>query len=485
MRIKSIRAVTGIVLLMAATVMAGVSTAWSQGATSYTPGGDVRAYTNATVLQWLQKYADAKPAFKPGDVLTAKDLEQMRPFVPPGYLEQLNFPEFRMKIIAPVDRTPRKDYTECSEKYAGQVRLKPDGTLDNYVCGRPFAVSELKPGDPLAGMKAAWDFEYRWQNYGVMGFNLIWIWNRPGGTHESTAPKSIEFPPSAWLDPTPFNITAPSINPASYYGGGGSFQRSLGAMHQRVYFSHLAPLSNRGGVLPIPGAEDFEFKEYTGFFSPFDISGTVFIIYRYNDPYRSDDAWAYLPTIRRVRRISAEVRSDSLLGTDITLDDFYSFAGREVEWNFKFLGWKDVIDLNVSHDIAHFYGPNGTIPDDTWVMRRQLVVERTPKLPRYPYSSVIMFWDPEDFQCSYTLIFDPATKLWKTFLVGWKWSEDSKDYPQINRGVRARAFQQTVFTDLQNGRATILSGTGFGYPDADPQHVAELYDVNKLEEIHR
>jgi hypothetical protein len=56
---------------------------------------DVKSYTRATFDQWMAKYKDAKPDFKVGDVLTAKDLERMRPFIFPGYLEQLNFPEFK------------------------------------------------------------------------------------------------------------------------------------------------------------------------------------------------------------------------------------------------------------------------------------------------------------------------------------------------------------------------------------------------------
>ena len=62
---------------------------------------DVKTYTRATFDQWLAKYKDAKPDFKVGDVLTAKDLERMRPFIFPGYLEQLNFPEFRAPIARP------------------------------------------------------------------------------------------------------------------------------------------------------------------------------------------------------------------------------------------------------------------------------------------------------------------------------------------------------------------------------------------------
>ena len=44
------------------------------------------------------------------------------------------------------------------------------------------------------------------------------------------------------------------------------------------------------GIVRAPAkAAQFEFKEFTGFYSPFDIRGTAFIIYRYNDAHREDD----------------------------------------------------------------------------------------------------------------------------------------------------------------------------------------------------
>lgn len=57
--------------------------------------------TRADYTAWLAKYAQAAPSFKPGEVLTRKDLERIRPFVPPGYVEQLDFPDVRMEIGAP------------------------------------------------------------------------------------------------------------------------------------------------------------------------------------------------------------------------------------------------------------------------------------------------------------------------------------------------------------------------------------------------
>ena len=84
-------------------------------------------------------------------------MNKIRPFLFPGYAYFLNFPQFRMKIAAPVDHTPRKDYMACAEKYQNQVRLLPDHTMAHYVCGQPFPDAQITLKDPDAGWKAAWN----------------------------------------------------------------------------------------------------------------------------------------------------------------------------------------------------------------------------------------------------------------------------------------------------------------------------------------
>src|ERR1019366_6749983 len=157
---------------------------------------DVKSYTRQTFSQWLEKYANTKPDFKPGDVLTSKDLERMRPFIPPGFIEQLNFPEFRAEIIAPKSHRPRPDYVDCSEKHQNQTRLDADGAMTNYVCGQPFLDSQITVGDPTSGIKAAWNFDSRWQNFGLFITDVGWIWDRFGGSHVAPV---LTKPPGDWL----------------------------------------------------------------------------------------------------------------------------------------------------------------------------------------------------------------------------------------------------------------------------------------------
>ncbi|HTY54168.1 MAG TPA: DUF1329 domain-containing protein [Candidatus Binataceae bacterium] len=479
---KSIRR-TGKQIAFAIAIIIGATVSMASIAT-IAAAQDIKNYSRATLQEWLDKYSGAKPDFKPGDVLTQKDLERMRPFLPPGYLEQLNFPEMKAEIIATRDHTPRKDFMECSEKYQPQVKINPDGTLANYLCGEPFSDDALNPSDPLSGLKSAYNFDYRWQNYGEFSLNFMFIYDR-FGEKRGSEPIIVEPPLEDWIAGVPYTSKLPS-DVTRDYRGGGNFQRTAGSFYQRLYLTHLAPLASSGGVLNVPDAKNFFWKEFEGFISPFDVRGEVIINYRYSDPKRADDAWVYDPKLRRVRRISVEVKSDSVAGTEQTVDDFYTFSGRVLAWNWKFLGWKDLLCVfDAKDDYPHFNGPNGQVPDDVWSIRRFAVVERSPKAPNHPYSSVVMFWDAQNWFPWLAFAFTRDKKLYKTWGLQHKWSEDFKEFAEFNHGVHDSTLQSEVVVDVQRERATIFAGYGTGNPNVTIEQAKRVFDINKLEEAHR
>ena len=146
-----------------------------------------------------------------------------------------------------------------------------------------------------------------------------------------------------------------------------------------------------------------------------------------------------------------------MLGTDATLEDFYGFSGREPDWNFKFLGWKDVLCvMDPKDNYQHSYGPDGDIPDEQWSVRKMAVVVRTPKNPRHPFSAVINFLDAEDWYSSYHFNFDRKGKLWKIMQWQWRYSEDYTLWQGMNKGIRAMSWQHGYITDVQNNRATLF-----------------------------
>ncbi len=72
----------------AATMLMAFGLLWGQAGAWAQQSGDPTQYTQQTFYDWFAKYKNAKPEFKPGDVLTHADLEKVRPFMLPGYFEQ-------------------------------------------------------------------------------------------------------------------------------------------------------------------------------------------------------------------------------------------------------------------------------------------------------------------------------------------------------------------------------------------------------------
>jgi hypothetical protein len=113
------------------------------------------------------------------------------------------------------------------------------------------------------------------------------------------------------------------------------------------------------------------------------------------------------------------------------------------------------------------------------------VVERTPKELHHPYSSVMMFWDAEDWHPWMAVMFDRQQNLFKSLTYTFRWSEDFKEWAELNHGVQSAQLQGLAAIDYHSQRATIFPAFGAGFPDVDVNHVDKLFDISKLEEFHR
>ena len=74
--------------------------------------------------------------------------------------------------------------------------------------------------------------------------------------------------------------------------------------------------------------------------APYDIRGTNILLWRYRNE-RLDSTFAYVPAIRRVRRMSPANRSDSFLGSDFCVDDAWGYGGKIQTFNWKLVEKKD------------------------------------------------------------------------------------------------------------------------------------------------
>lgn len=103
-------------------------------------------------------------------------------------------------------------------------------------------------------------------------------------------------------------------------------------------------------------------KSLISFESPLDVRGTKMLTWSHKD--QDDDQWLYLPSVRRVKRITSRNQSASFLGSEFSYEDLGS---QEIEkYNYLF------------------------IRDDKFENKDVWVVERTPKKTS-GYSKQVMF----------------------------------------------------------------------------------------------
>jgi hypothetical protein len=252
-------------------------------------------------------------------------------------------------------------------------------------------------GDPEAGLKVAWDFDYQWDGDGAESRYYYSYWDR-----------GEELP--------------------LYYEG----------TSKTVFLSHrIEPeYLEQGGDLFRGEKRKSAFG--VGVNAPFDARGIQLMTYRYKSTDqadgegKNDDTWVYVPTLRRVRRISAAQRTDAVSGTDFTFDDLRSFAGIVPQYEWSCLGEMDIIaPMNTKvaaypYEKDHNFGPYGlSYADDRWELRHAVKIRFVPKRSDHPYSHKDIYIDKETLVALYSFAYDRKGELWKIIWHNHRWSGDN------------------------------------------------------------
>ncbi|MCH8817547.1 MAG: DUF1329 domain-containing protein, partial [Chloroflexi bacterium] len=255
----------------------------------------------------------AGPTFKEGDVIDFERIDAVRQFLPEDFWNNRDFffyPGMQLEI-GPFYR----DYSQADAfqsktiRNKGDSRIGPGNSLENYVNGEPFPMEDIDClGDPQAGTKIMWNFDYRWNGAGNTASFFYSYWDR-----------GEELP--------------------LYYEGDGRV----------VILSHRVEPAYDKQAGDIFRGEKRKNAFGIEVSAPFDARGIMLMSYRYKSADRptseakNDDTWVYLPTLRRVRRISTAQRTDSISGTDFTFDDLNSFAGIVTQYTWECLGEMDIL----------------------------------------------------------------------------------------------------------------------------------------------
>jgi hypothetical protein len=365
--------------------------------------------------------------FRPGDMIDYSNLDRIQNYLPPEVWKHREFffyEGMRMRIgKVHADYSPSEERKALTAQYAGQARIGPDDSLENYTLGLPFSDIDLE-NDPQAGAKLAWNMDYKHDALEGHGSWYFTYWDEGG-------------------ERLPL-----------YYEGKGWLMRLTNRTDRADKGGRVFKKEKRKGAGGI---------EVT---APFDVRGFLGLGYRYissdgpRDKAKGEDIWVYIPDLRRVRRISAARRMDSVSGTDFTPDDAGSFSGIPPQFSWKYIGEGEVLtpldtqSLGYPYDKDRNFGKTGlSFADDVWDLRKVYIIEQTPKEEGHPYSRKRIWIDQQTHNALYSTAYTRREdELWKIIYSAFRWSESEAQEDRID-GMR-------TFFRVADIVVNVLTGTG-------------------------
>jgi len=289
--------------------------------------------------------------------------------------------------------------------------------------------------DPQAGVKIMWNFDYRWDG---------------DGRH------------------TEFRYT--------YWDRGERLPLFYEGRSRTIHLSHRVEpqlLAEQGGDL-FEG-ENRKYAFGIDVEAPPESRGTTVMTYRYKsadgppEEARNDDTWVYLPTLRRVRRISTARRTDAVAGTDFAFDDLRSFSGIVPQYEWECLGRMPLVAPTDSKRRGYPYaedldfGPYGlSLAHDRWELRDAVKVRMTPKDADHPYAYKDIYMDRQTLTPLCSFAYDRKEALWKIIWHNSRWSGSGpEDYYEGWEGVpepRDLKAVADVIVNVQTGTGNRIEG---------------------------
>lgn len=412
----------------------------------------------AAVEAWLASTPAQLPAA--GSVVRQADLESLRALLPPGYFDDANYADTIFTIEATGDYHGPAVFQEATAANAGKTTLRPDGGLDHYTAGQPFDPAQFDDVTPAdAGLMAAWNHVYRWQYYGyrVKALDMVYVQPTEGDKPGKRA---------------------------GGMEGGGTAERALVQTFHRVYLSHLAMLPAQNYRVNASDSANRYFKDYISFLEPFDVAGTTFVVERAEDANEDDQVNTYLPSQRRVRRVSAKERADNFMGSNFTLDDFEGFSGRVMDYQWTYRGQKQLLHVSNSQEKAlRFGGPHSNVAIDRWQVRNCFVVVLTPRWEGHPMAAKYLFIDEQTGTPAIALNIDRKDQLWRVLMTHYQ-----RPIPDASTAARALetslgAWRGSVALDLGNQTTTIARATSVSeYPTMTDREIERTFSLSRLTE---
>jgi hypothetical protein len=360
--------------------------------------------------------------------LTKENWQQAVGLLPADLVDKVKSGKLEIKTRATTDLPPSPAYVEATRRNAGKAKIREDGSLADYVSGRPFP--EIDASDPQAGLKLAWNYRYH------DSFNSGQGWGAYRFVEDGQVVRTIEF----------------------YYA--------------QAYGMHRNDPSDN-----IWEKEGILYKELFQCLEPNDVKNVMSLKFRYDDDRTSDLDFAWVRETHKVRQTHVNLQERSL-SSELLYEDFYGFSGYLHEHDWRFLGRAKVLaPVGVQAPSASF-DPNTGYPVDPWELRDMLLLESTPRDSGHPYAKRVLYIDEQMGVPLYVLAYDHQGKHYKTIFTLY----GNPAFNPGNERVRAPLWLAYNVINHETGRANFSQMHRIVVDD----HVSEkLFTIGNLPELAR
>lgn len=181
-------------------------------------------------------------------------------------------------------------------------------------------------------------------------------------------------------------------------------------------------------------SDDLAYKDLVMFTSP-QVKGLATLTWTYMDPERQQDSWLWVPSLKKIRKISSANADDSFMGSDFTVEDI--LTRRFEDETYTLLKEENFQGYNCEFDKKTYY-------KDTPCF----VIECKPKRSPWYYSKRILWVDKNTGGGIYEEMYDPTGRMYKTLF---------KDFEIYN--VNGKEYLTQVLLegkDLRTGHRTVI-----------------------------
>jgi len=399
------------------------------GLASVPAGAEVSDQVVKASLQPYDGWTPTATGYQPGMKITKDNADSLKDIMDPFTARYVKQGWFEIQTTPTFSLPQHPNYIKQTRLHGDKATLTPQGTLANFVAGRPFP-QEPDPKDAQAGVKLIWNFQ-----------------------------RSINAGDSETIHPFWWTFRNAKT---------GQTERQLRFEWHFLNWKHRVMFDPKPDITPNPG--NIFRSIYSIVLEPFDLANTQLLIHRYEDDLQRDDGWLYLGFQRRVRRLAVGQITDAFLGTDAMIEDFEGYNGRvsDYTWTYKSTqnillpfekhNEQPVLDSEPKGDkdgfrFVKFGGKGNCFPQVTWQLRKTHLIEGKPKDPNHPLSRRMVYQDAESGTLPIVLLYDKKGAPWKYFPIC---KSHSDHHLARNKGLGVAVDDCALFFDEQAMHCTTL-----------------------------